>query len=288
LDLSFGLLPQRQSFVGAEAAASGDFSQVKVLRATRERVLAQLAEDFATRQCQVTGRLSREWYAEACRFDGPDPDMPVVGTAKYLAASSNLFRHAESRCDLLGVGYVEPPATSIFHAQTSGAFGDTFVVLWRIEGTVNLPWHPTLKPYYGATFFWRDSETGLLVESREYWSLPAVDAFLSAAPGFGDIGESPAPSARELLVAHAAAAAAEANAAAHHAEGPGDAVFDLDAMAAAVGKSLLMSIGGVPLSLVARTRFVPVPVPCCRAGAGREANQERERGARREGSYVNI
>ena len=282
LDLSFGLLPQRQSFVGCDSTTSGSFAQAKVQDVTCEQVLAQLAEDFVTRQCQVTGRLSRAWYAEDCRFDGPDPDMPVVGLGKYLAASTNLFCHAASRCDLLGVGYIQHDDDTFGFdevavrgdaSEPGGDFGGMLVVLWRIEGTVNLPWQPTIKPYHGATFFQRAPNTGLLVEAHEYWSISALDAFASAAPGLAGLGEPPAPPAPDLLAVHAAMVAAATNTAAHYEARSGEP-FDATGLVSAVGTALLRSLRGVPPELIARTRFLAVPIRPVAAEIMREGEKE--------------
>ena len=283
LDLSFGLLPLRQPFVDGIASrdifndeepqqkglvGSHSFGGRKVLRASRSIVLSVLAEDFAERQCQVTGRLSRQYFSENCEFDGPDPDMPVRGTGKYLDASTNLFNHRASRCDLLAAGYVhrethrdrkdlrreiQEELGEMLVARTNMRVGNTekhdgdLVILWRIEGTVNLPWHPTIKPYYGATFFQRSPETGLIVRAREYWSISAVDAFASAVPGIADkFGAAPAPSAANLLRRDSQAAS----------------VADDSSVAlaneAAAAQSLLAQLLEVPESLAAATRFVPI------------------------------
>lgn len=56
----------------------------------------------------------------------------------------------------------------------------TPVVVWRIEGVLNLPWAPPIKPYFGASVFRLNDENGLIESVREYWSISALDAFASA------------------------------------------------------------------------------------------------------------
>ena len=144
----------------------------------------------------MTGRLSKPFYSDACLFEGPDPDMPVRGLAKYCSASSNLFDHTLSKCDLLAIG-----------EATDRATGETLpVVFWRIEGVVNLPWHPTIKPYVGATLFQTD-EQGLVAQATEFWSITAFDAFATTLfPEFGAPAARPAPELiREIETAQAAA-----------------------------------------------------------------------------------
>mmetsp|Transcript_45862 Transcript_45862/g.127296 ORF Transcript_45862/g.127296 Transcript_45862/m.127296 type:complete len:215 (+) Transcript_45862:624-1268(+) len=136
-----------------DAFAGYTHSPAKALGVSHDELLATLYADFSIHQCQVTGRLSKPFYSDACLFEGPDPDMPVRGLAKYCSASSNLFDHALSTCDLLAIG-----------EATDRATGETLpVVFWRIEGVVNLPWHPTIKPYVGATIF-RTDEQGLVAQ----------------------------------------------------------------------------------------------------------------------------
>jgi hypothetical protein len=154
-------------------------------------------------------------------LDRTDPDLPVAGVGKYLAASAQLFAHADSTCDLLAVATIDAVPPSVAAAGRGGAAalrgGGGVLVLWRIEGTVNLPWHPIIKPYYGATLYElqpRASEAaegaattvaasgGLVARATEWWSVHAADAFLAAvAPAaaariFGTTAAAPAAALR--------------------------------------------------------------------------------------------
>mmetsp|Transcript_35645 Transcript_35645/g.72650 ORF Transcript_35645/g.72650 Transcript_35645/m.72650 type:complete len:334 (+) Transcript_35645:91-1092(+) len=217
IDLTFGLFP---------LTTLARPSEVKLIAANARKLrdlpltslAALLSDDFALRQCQVTGRLSREIFDESCIFDGPDPDMPVTGVGKYLSASRNLFNHAQSRCDLLGVGLVPAPPKYLGDGHDrkeptgtwAGHKGEGVLVLWRIEGTINLPWHPSIKPYLGATLFQRqcvsseENGHGLITQATEWWSTSAADAFLSTVPawresGFASPAARPAATLRERL-----------------------------------------------------------------------------------------
>jgi len=98
-------------------------------------------------------------------------------------------------------------------ASQSGSEGSGVLVVWRIQGTVNLPWHPTIKPYYGATLYELQPQLvdyalalnedgggggGLVSRATEWWSVHA-DAFLAAvapeaaAHVFGTEAAQPAP-----------------------------------------------------------------------------------------------
>lgn len=114
----------------------------------------------------ITGKLTTEIYDEDCFFDGPDPDMPVKGLRKYLFSASQLFDRRRSRADLLRP--VE------YSASTS-----TVVAHWRLEGVLNLPWHPEVKPWTGSTTYEIDTATGLIVNHREHWDITVPDAFVS-------------------------------------------------------------------------------------------------------------
>lgn len=145
--------------------------------------LALLRDDFVERQYYVTGRLSACIYADECVFDGPDPDVPVTGLAKYVSAAAGLFDRRLSRVDLLGI-------------EERGE--REIVARWRLEGALNLPWKPRIKPYTGETTYTFD-EQGLVVRHVETWSVSALDAFVSVIwPGFG---EPPAPPVEELMKA---------------------------------------------------------------------------------------
>jgi hypothetical protein len=70
VDLTFGLLPlstRANSFNAHQRAAAARKAHNLPLGV----VAALLARDFAEKKCQVTGRLSRQLFDEACVFDGP-------------------------------------------------------------------------------------------------------------------------------------------------------------------------------------------------------------------------
>lgn len=152
--------------------------------------LALIRDDFVVRQYYVTGRLSKAIYADDCLFDGPDPDVPVRGLDKYTDATAGLFDRRLSRVDLLEIGVVEEGGVKSIRAS------------WRLEGALNLPWKPAIKPYTGETVY-TFNEQGLVVAHNETWSISALDAFVSVIwPRFG---APPAPPAHVLIAARALA-----------------------------------------------------------------------------------
>lgn len=133
-----------------------------------EAIAAQIFEDWQPltgRGYMINGRLTHSIYRDDTFFDGPDPDMPVRGLRKYLHSASQLFDSRVSRADILD-------AKMNKHTRM-------ITVWWRFEGVLNLPWHPTLKPWTGHTVYVVDNE-GLIERHIEYWDISVFDAFLSA------------------------------------------------------------------------------------------------------------
>eukprot|EP01031_Cornospumella_fuschlensis_P035119 gene35119-42535_t len=131
----------------------------------------------------VTGRPTRRIYSEDCFFDGPDVDMPVRGLQKYLLSASQLFHYASSRAEL-----TRPLELLRPHADS----GPRIVAYWRIEGALNLPWKPRVKPWTGRTEYIIDAH-GLVVRHEEHWDLSLADAAASLLlPGLS-FGALPAP-----------------------------------------------------------------------------------------------
>ena len=67
----------------------------------------------------------------------------------------------------------------------------TMTVHWRLEGILNLPWHPRLKPWTGTTTYHVD-QSGLIEKHIETWDISVLDAFASTLLPFLSIGAPPA------------------------------------------------------------------------------------------------
>jgi hypothetical protein len=144
----------------------------KILNLPVSEVAAIVQKDWiGRRQHQgkgyyITGAMTHEIYDEECLFDGPDPDMPVKGLRKYLLSASQLFDSHRSRADLLRpVEYDTDKRIVIAH--------------WRIQGVLNLPWHPEVKPWTGHTEYHVDPQSGLIITHQEHWDISVPDAFIS-------------------------------------------------------------------------------------------------------------
>lgn len=132
----------------------------------------------------ITGCLSDYAYRDDCVFDGPDPDMPVRGLRKYISAAANLFDRKKSRADLKSLT-IDRERNKIY-------------VTWRLEGILNLPWHPTLKPFTGKTTYTLDAESLVAYHSEE-WDISVVDAFMSVLIPSLPYGAPPAPACHSTV-----------------------------------------------------------------------------------------
>lgn len=184
------LLPETWELSARTARAAS----AKPSQKARGLSIAALAEvvcnDVAKRQYYVTGRLSTAIYADDCYFDGPDPDMPVRSLRRYTDALRGLFDPELSKFELLAL---EP------HGDNA------FVVHWRLEGALKLPWRPQTKPYLGCTLYETGAD-GLVTRHTESWSISAFDAFVSTM--LPNLGAPPAPESAQIRAAIAAACAA--------------------------------------------------------------------------------
>lgn len=119
-------------------------------------------------------------------FDGPDPDVPVRGLQKYTSATAGLFCRRLSKVQLIDITVLDERRIA---------------AEWRLEGALNLPWKPTIKPYTGRTVYTFDEQR--LVQSHvETWSISALDAFVSVL--FKNFGAPPAASIEQILEQRAA------------------------------------------------------------------------------------
>jgi hypothetical protein len=116
----------------------------------------------------ITGKLDSRMYRDDCRFEGPDPDMPVVGLRKYLNAASSIFDPRRSDAVLLSLRYDE---------CGGGRECGSIVASWRLGGVINLPWHPRVEPWTGQTTYHLDDE-GLIYLHVETWDISVWRAFV--------------------------------------------------------------------------------------------------------------
>jgi Uncharacterized conserved protein (DUF2358) len=110
----------------------------------------------------VTGRLNTTIYHDQCIFEGPDPDMPVLGLQKYLNAASQLFDYSSSRAELVSL-----------RIENS----KLLVAEWKMEAVLRVPWHPVLREWRGKTYYHLD-DSNLINRHEEEWDMSVFEAFL--------------------------------------------------------------------------------------------------------------
>jgi Uncharacterized conserved protein (DUF2358) len=140
------------------------YDNVKQVGLSTEQLIEVLRRDWreeTKKGYYVTGRLTTSVYRDDCLFDGPDPDMPVRGLRKYMNAASQLFDHKSSFSELLSL------------QEEGGAL----VATWRFNGTMRLPWRPTMPEVIGRTTYLRD-KSGLIYKHIESWDISAYEAFV--------------------------------------------------------------------------------------------------------------
>lgn len=154
---------------------------------TIDTVAKQILDDwkgphnpYEGRGYYVTGALTRSIYQEDCRFDGPEPDMPVNGLTRFQRTVEQLFDQNSTRADLIR------PLLVYRHLYTIKAY-------WRMEGRLHLPWLPKLKPWTGSTTYVINPASGRIHKHIEKWDISVCDAFLSALVPCVRLGSPPAP-----------------------------------------------------------------------------------------------
>eukprot|EP00545_Synedropsis_sp_CCMP1620_P003057 CAMPEP_0119013198 /NCGR_PEP_ID=MMETSP1176-20130426/8123_1 /TAXON_ID=265551 /ORGANISM="Synedropsis recta cf, Strain CCMP1620" /LENGTH=281 /DNA_ID=CAMNT_0006966261 /DNA_START=84 /DNA_END=929 /DNA_ORIENTATION=+ len=119
----------------------------------------------------ISGRLNTTIYREDCKFDGPDPDMPVRGLRKFLNAASQLFDYGSSYAELMSLR-VENPKLLVAH--------------WRMEGVLRLPWRPVLPQWTGTTYYHLDDDNQIYLHD-ETWDMSVAEAFMrTISPQIGE------------------------------------------------------------------------------------------------------
>lgn len=117
----------------------------------------------------VTGRVDQTLFADA--FDFVDPSVKVESIEDYARGVARLFDQETAKMDVVD-------------CRLSDA-GDAVLVCWRLEGRVNLPFKPRIKPFLVDTTL-LIGEDGLIVAQEDVFQVPAWDILISTViPGFG-------------------------------------------------------------------------------------------------------
>ncbi|WIA31310.1 hypothetical protein OEZ86_002212 [Tetradesmus obliquus] len=154
--------------------------------------MAELVEAGLSRsQWFVTGEVDPRLFSDSFAFK--DESVATTGIKAYATGVRKLFDQATSKVELISVE-ARPDTQAL-------------VVVWRLEGRVNLPFKPKIKPYVVTTTLGLDPDSGLICSQLDEFSVPGWDLLLSILLGEG-FGAKPAPPVEELRAAAVAAAAA--------------------------------------------------------------------------------
>ena len=157
-----GPIRPRTTRLGAALAPLGEVKRVggdKRTDLTAEKVRDQLERDLRDGQYFVTGNLTREIFADDCRFT--DPTNDVVGLSRYLTALGLLFDPATSSVDLYDIKVTSP---------------NTVEADWQLQGYLRFPWKPRVDPYSGHTVYSLDPETKLVRSQFQTWNISGAKA----------------------------------------------------------------------------------------------------------------
>jgi hypothetical protein len=153
--------------------------------------LAALAERFTTEFLKhewfVTGDVPPELFSDGFVFK--DDSVATSGIKSYALGVRKLFDQSTARAELISVS-TDDAARAV-------------VVVWRLEGAVNLPFKPKITPYVVTTTLGVGAD-GLITSQLDEFSVPGWQLLAGALLGAW-AGPKPAPPVG-VLRAEAAAA----------------------------------------------------------------------------------
>eukprot|EP00854_Cymbomonas_tetramitiformis_P006486 gene6486-7776_t len=115
------------------AAVMGDAKRTGLSAAEIKDILS---DDLTVGQYFVTGNLTKEIFADDCRFK--DPTNDIVGLARYVKALGVLFDPARSSVELLNI-------------EVTGS--GTVEADWTLGGYLVFPWNPKIERIQGHTVY---------------------------------------------------------------------------------------------------------------------------------------
>ncbi|KAK9795947.1 hypothetical protein WJX73_002502 [Symbiochloris irregularis] len=147
-----------------------------------ETVRDIVRKSFIQDQYFVSGRLPKEVYKDDALFI--DPTQQTRGVELWSRAVPALFDWRKCQVDLIDIGVKDPHHIDI-RFRLDGKF--TFLLLGL-----------RLKPFTASCVFTTD-DSGLIVEQKETWDVPASDLLISAL--IKSYGAPPAPPVQNALQA---------------------------------------------------------------------------------------
>ncbi|KAK3246376.1 hypothetical protein CYMTET_44086 [Cymbomonas tetramitiformis] len=119
--------------LGKPGAPTGDAKRTGLSAAEIKDILS---DDLTVGQYFVTGNLTKEIFADDCRFK--DPTNDIVGLARYVKALGVLFDPARSSVELLNI-------------EVTGS--GTVEADWTLGGYLVFPWNPKIERIQGHTVY---------------------------------------------------------------------------------------------------------------------------------------
>jgi len=123
-----------------------------------EEVRDTLEKDLRDGQYFVTGNLTREVFADDCKF--VDPTNTVTGLSRYLTALGLLFEPTTSSVELKNIKVTGP---------------NTIESDWVLQGYLRFPWKPRVAPYGGHTVYTLNAD-GLVQTQAQTWEISGAKA----------------------------------------------------------------------------------------------------------------
>ena len=163
------------SSAARDALGHIDFQAPKLTGLTLQQMRDLVEEGLSKTSWFVTGEVDPRLFAEDFTFK--DDSVATSGIKSYAMGVRKLFDQATAKAELIAVEVVAGQTTSE---------APKVVVAWRLEGGVNLPFKPKIKPYVVTTTFTLNSE-GLIDSQLDEFSVPGWDLLLSTilGPSFG-------------------------------------------------------------------------------------------------------
>jgi len=145
-----------------------------------EELAGLLEQRLTATEWFVTGEVDPTLFADNFAFK--DDSVATTGIQSYAEGVRKLFDQETARAELISV---EPAPEK-----------NAVVVVWRLEGRVNLPGRPTIPPYVVTTTLGTNSE-GLINSQLDEFGAPGWQLLTGALLGAW-AGPPPAPPAARL------------------------------------------------------------------------------------------
>ncbi|GBG77154.1 hypothetical protein CBR_g23481 [Chara braunii] len=134
-----------------------------------EEIKSIIEHDMKEGRYLLTGDLTKDIYADDCRFE--DPTNVIVGVDRYAETVKQQF----------------DPAESIFEFKSIAVSGaNTIDASWVLGGVMQLPWRPRMSPVNGVIRYTINND-GLVAVHTETWNASRLKVLQEMlTPSFGN------------------------------------------------------------------------------------------------------